>query len=194
METAPTGDVHGVPPASGGRLPPAANKADSSLKTKEEYCVALHDKLLDARKDATDFVNLYITSSYGLVALILLNVGGYVTKVSVGGAEFDLTKGYMLEYGAGLVLLAYVLISFHLRRLARVFRAIRLNGSEILKINPAAKIIGIEDMKFYVEGLCGVVLAFARMQTRVIIDNLQSIYVPLKTILETTGILVSQEY
>src|SRR5262245_2847233 len=111
-------------------LRPSTPDVGPKLKTIEEYYLGLHEKLLDARKDATDFINLYVTTCYGIVGVVLLYLSGYITKVSFVGTDVDLTKGYVLEYTAGLVLLAYVLISFHLLRLARIFRAIRLNASQ----------------------------------------------------------------
>ena len=160
---------------------------DVKLKTAEDYHVALHEKLLDVRKDTTDFINLYLLSCYGIVGLIVLYMGGYISKFSFSGADIDLNKGYILEYAAGLVIIAYMLISFHVLRLARIFRSIRLNKSELKGINPNARVIGVEDMHLYVGGLLGLMLAFARAQTRMIMDNLQSLAISLEQSFNSTA-------
>jgi len=165
-----------------------APNRDVKPKTSEDYHIAIHDKLLEARKDATDFINVNLIYCYGIVGLIVLYIGGYITKIKLSeNAEFDLTKGYMLEYLAVFVIIVYTLISFHVQRLARIFHSIRENASAIEAINPKAKIIGMEDMHLYVGGLLGLILELVREQTRIIRKNTQSSANKVSSILDAAA-------
>jgi hypothetical protein len=144
-------------------------------KSEEEYQLALHEKLLEARKDATDFINNYMIMGYLVAGLVLLIVSGYVLKFSAVGAEVNLGGTYLMEYIVVALTLAYVLLDFHILRLSKIFHALRRSGSKLRALNVQAKVVTIEDMHFFVSGIAGVILALARRQTRELLDLISSL-------------------
>jgi len=146
---------------------PAASEV--KLKTIEEYRIALHDKLLDARKDATEFINTYMLACYGLFGLLVLLLTGVVSKIKIGDTE--ISGRYVAEYVVLLIILAYILIDFHLLRLARICRNIARSSVALSTINTNAKVVDLADMHLFVPGIAGLMLAPAHSQTQWLINK-----------------------
>jgi uncharacterized Zn-finger protein len=151
---------------------PKATKNEVKLKTREEYHLAVHDKLLEARKDATDFINIYMISCYGFLGLVILLFTNSLSKLDLAGFEIKLDQTYAPEYVVALLLLAYTLIDFHLLRMGRLFRAITRSSVELSKINPCARVVDVNDMHLFLSGIVGIMLAPARSQTNWILARL----------------------
>jgi hypothetical protein len=142
------------------------------IKSEEDYLTSFHDKLLEARKETTDFINLYMTVCYGILTLVVLFVTGYIPKLTIGGAEFKLDQTYAAECIVALLIVAYLLMDFHLIRLSRLFREIRRSGVRIKGVNRSARLITVEDLHLFMSGLSGLVLALARAQMRDVISRI----------------------
>jgi hypothetical protein len=99
----------------------------SDPKSREEYLISYHDKLLVERKETTDMINNYLMFSYITLGITILIKSGVVSKLSAVGADVDTSKPVILDYIVILILLAYIVIDFHRRRLGRLFQEIRQN-------------------------------------------------------------------
>jgi hypothetical protein len=153
----------------------SAPEKTPATKTAEDYQLTLHDKLLEARKDATDFANVYMTTSYAILGIIVLMSTGYISKLSAVGADLNLNGTYAPEYIIILLILVYVILDFHMLRLSRIFRAIRQSGSRLKSLNTNAKVIAVEDMHLFVSGISGVIMALARAQTREMLSSVSAV-------------------
>jgi len=143
-------------------LPSEQEPEVEELKSKEEYCVKFHDKLLDAHKEATEAINGYMLTCYLLVGFMVLTYSGSISKVIFNGIEVKLD--HLGQYTTILVYLIYLVMSFHMLRLARIFRAIRRNASTLLSINKNARVFDIPDLGLLLPGVSGIMLATARLQ------------------------------
>lgn len=143
-------------------LPSEQEPEVEELKSKEEYYIKFHDKLLDAHKEATEAINGYMLTCYLLVGFMVLTYSGSISKVIFNGIEVKLD--HLGQYTTILVYLIYLVMSFHMLRLARIFRAIRRNASTLLRINKNARILDIPDLGLLLPGVSGIMLAAARLQ------------------------------
>lgn len=136
------------------------------LKTREEYLIAYHDKLLAERKDTTDLINNHLIFAYVLLGLAIAIKGSLIVKLSAGGPEFDLSKPIILDYLVVLMFLTYVIIDYNLRRFARILQETRKNSSNLTALNPQARPVDIRDIGLFVSGVAGLMLAMARAEIR----------------------------
>ena len=57
------------------------------LKTREEYLIAYHDKLLAERKDTNDLINSHLIFAYTLLGLTIAIKEHLIVKLSAGGPD-----------------------------------------------------------------------------------------------------------
>lgn len=153
---------------------PVTPRTRPARRSREDYLIAFHDKLIAERKEAIDFLNYYILACYAFIGLAALIRVGAITAFNYQGATIDLKNSRLLEYLSLLILLAYGLIGFHMVRLSNLFFAIRLNASELIGINPQARVVDVVDATLFAPGILGVVIAVARAQTRAVLARLLS--------------------
>jgi hypothetical protein len=181
----PIASTAGVPVV----FPAAAQVVQTSLdklKNEEDYLLALHEKLLEARKGATDFISNYMITCYGLFGFLLLFAVGGITAFTIGGANVKLDQSYLPEYILIVVLLCYALVDFHLLQLSNIFRNIRRNSAALSSINPTARVVNIDDMHLYVTGLIGPILAVARSSTKRLIEAMTFVPANIKELVSVT--------
>jgi hypothetical protein len=144
-------------------------------KTPEEYLLTYHEKLLVERKEATESINTYLLLSYALIGVAVLLKEGLVSEFSQSGLKFKIDNPVLLDYLVVVVLLVYVLLDFHLSRLARIFREIRNNSSSLKSANVQSRPIDITDMRLFVSGASGLIFAIGRSATKVVLEGLLAI-------------------